>query len=422
MNNTRGIAIECLVRILDRGDRADRVLDEVFASGELSSADRGFVHELVYGVLRRFFSLEADASRFIRNKPALWTRMALLAGTYQLRHMRVPVHAAVHETVESVKRSPVVRDGGMVNAILRRVADAEPPTRLKPHQRCELPKWLYAKWRDAFGAEVVQTIAAHCLHAPALSIALSGDTDREAWIAEADKRGIEAQPGRLSPRCVLLESGIDVVSLPGFAEGRCLVMDQAAQLAALALGEERGHVLDLCAAPGGKTALLASRVEHVTAVEFSASRFPRLRQNLSRLRVGNVSLLQADAASLPMPDQIVDGVLLDAPCSASGVLRRHPDAKFLHAEADLERHTVHQSAMLHEALRVLRPGGRVVYTVCSIHPDENEGVVMPLLESGAVTPDILGDALQPFAAGEGMARLFPDEAHDGFFIACLRKA
>jgi 16S rRNA (cytosine967-C5)-methyltransferase len=421
VKNTRAVAIDCLVRILEAHDRADLVLDQAFASAELAPADRGFVHELVYGVLRRFFSLEADVSRFIRGKPELPVRMALLAGAYQLRHMRVPPHAAVHETVEAVKRSPFSRDSGMVNAVLRKVGDSEPPKRLKPNQRYELPKGLYAKWRDAFGAETVQSIASHCLQPPALSIALLGDADREAWIKEAKERGIDARPGSISPCSVLLDAGTDVTSLPGFAEGGCLVMDQAAQLAALSLDVTSGQLLDLCAAPGGKTALLASQAEHVTAVEFSTARMPRLRQNLSRLHADNVSLLQADAARLPMPDSSVDGVFLDAPCSASGVLRRHPDAKFLHAPADIGRHAVQQSAMLRETLRVLRPGGCVAYTVCSIHPDENEDVVAPLSEAGLVELEPLSEALQPFAVGPGMARLFPGEAHDGFFIARLRK-
>jgi len=197
-----------------------------------------------------------------------------------------------------------------------------------------------------------------------------------------------------------------VVAKHPSADGRFTVMDQAAQYAALALEvRPNDRVLDLCAAPGGKTALLA-RVHpdtKITALELSAARLPRLEENLARLQVANVSVQQGDATALSFADGAFDAVLLDAPCSASGVIRRHPDAKFIHDKASVARHAELQKRMVAEALRVLKPGGRLVYAVCSIHPDENERVVEGLAEL------------------QSAERLFPGETHDGFFIAHLTK-
>jgi len=201
---------------------------------------------------------------------------------------------------------------------------------------------------------------------------------------------------------VLLPGGTDVRNLPGFAEGGFTVMDQAAQYAALALDVRPGDLLlDLCAAPGGKTALLARNhpEAQLTAVELSDKRIPRLRENLARLQAENVVIRKADATTLPFADGFADAILLDAPCTASGVLRRHPDARFIHDPASVARHAGLQKRMLAEALRVLKPGGRLVYAVCSIHPEENEQVV------------------EGFPELRSCERLLPGETHDGFFIA-----
>ncbi|MDX8412201.1 MAG: transcription antitermination factor NusB [Mariprofundaceae bacterium] len=417
--STRKIAIDCLHSVVCERHRADARLDELFALHALPDIDRGFIHEVVYGALRRFYSLEADMSRFLRDKPADWLRMALIIGAYQLRHMRVPAHAAVGETVGAVKDSPLNFASGMVNAVLRRISRTPPPAKLKSHQRAELPKWLYPRWRDAFGPETVQDFCRQAQTPPPLTLALLTE-DREGWIRRASDQGLEAKEGHLSPRALLLSGAGDVRRLPGFEEGEFVVMDQAAQVAAEIISGFDGLIADICAAPGGKTAVLArgNRQARISAVELRATRLPRLLQNLQRARAENVSVLQADGASLPMASDSMDAVLLDAPCSASGVLRRHPDAKFLHDERDIARHAALQKVLLAESLRVLKPGGRLVYAVCSIHVEENEQVVgdMPGWEAEA-----LPDVLKPFQVADGMARLLPAAEHDGFFVAHMRK-
>lgn len=400
--NLRAAAIASLDRILNKGHKADDVLNYYMADLD-ELRDRHFLHEMVYGVLRRFFTIEVDFSRYLKQKPSDSARFALFIGTYQIRHMRVPIHAAVGETVEAVKVFDA-KGSGMINAVLRRVADSEAPAKFKPYQRNELPQWMFAGWRDAFGVEAVEQVAAVHLAHPDLCVAVFGD--RDAWMDEAEAAGFEVRAGELSDCAVLLPGGTDVTALPGFDAGQFTVMDQAAQAAALALDVKPDDcVLDLCAAPGGKTALLArmNPETEVIAVELSEKRIPRLQENLARLQADNVSIRQGDATALPFEDDSADAILLDAPCTASGVIRRHPDAKFIHDAESMARHAELQRKMVAEALRVLKPGGQLVYAVCSIHPEENEKVV------------------EAFSELQSAERLFPTNDHDGFFIAHLIK-
>ncbi|MDT8376579.1 MAG: transcription antitermination factor NusB [Mariprofundaceae bacterium] len=401
--NIRAFAIDSLDRILNHKRKADELLHYLMDEVIEEPRDSHLLHEMVYGVLRRYFSLEADFSRYLKQKPGEFARLALFVGTYQIRYMRVPVHAAVSETVAAVKpRDP--KAAGMVNAILRKIADSGPSKKLKPYQRAELPNWIYASWRDAFGAEVVQAIANVNLDKPLLAVAVFDD--RDAWIRQAEEAGVEVSAGELSPYAAILPSGTGVASLPGYEAGLFQVMDQAAQAAVLALDVKAGDkVLDLCAAPGGKAALLArlNPEAEVTAIELSEKRIPRLNENLERVKANNVSVVQGDATALQFDDSSFDAILLDAPCTASGVIRRHPDAKFLHNRDDLLRHSALQKKMVAEALRLLKPGGRLLYAVCSIHPQENEQVV------------------ESFAELLSTKRILPSEHHDGFFIARLAK-
>ncbi len=402
--NMRMFALNILHAVLVRKHKAKASLEHIMAEQGWVTQDAAFLREMVYGVLRHHFTLEADISRFIKQKPDEHSRIALLLGAYQIRHMRIPNHAAVSETVAAIKPY-VPQDAGFINAVLRKVSDSEPPTKYKPHQRAELPKWIYANWRDAFGTEQVQAMMRACNTTPDLCVAVFGD--RSSWIEQVTAQGFTATEGELSPYAVLLPSHSQVSALPGYAEGRFIVIDQAAQAATLplTLTHETGHVLDICAAPGGKTAMLARRFPkaQVTAIEFNPKRIPRLQANINRLNLKNVEIVQANANTLPYADNSIDAIMLDAPCSASGTLRRHPDAKFLHDKESMIQASTLQTALLKESLRVLKASGTLVYAVCSIHPQENEAVV------------------NQFKGVQGTQRLFPSTTHDGFFFAHIIK-
>jgi len=404
--NIRYKALQVLHRIISDSIKAGLALDEY----KVESASRPLLHEMVYGVLRRWYSLEADMSRFCRAKPDDWTQLALLLGTYQLRHMRVPVHAAVAETVGAIKTIQP-KSTGYVNAVLRQVTQHEAPAKLKPYQLADLPKWMYILWRDAFGADVVMSFAKALQQVPALSVAVMGD--RDAWLERVHASGIQAEFGEFSPHAAVLPPSTDVTALPGFSEGEFTVMDQSAQAAVMAVRPvpEGGVILDLCASPGGKTALLSQRFPEagITAVELNPRRIPRLNENMKRLSCRNVSVLRGDAQCLPFDDASVDAVLLDAPCSASGVLRRHPDAKFLHQASELESISHRQVLLAMEAVRVLKSGGQLIYAVCSIHPAENEQVIAAV--SGQANTIQIDQS----------RRLLPTTLSDGFFFASLIK-
>jgi len=393
-------AIQVLVEIFSYQRKSDVAIEKY--SIDLEPRDRALLHELILGVLRRFFSLEADFSRFLKQKPDMEARMCLFIGTYQIRHMRIPSHAAVSECVDAIKFFQP-KAAGMVNAVLRKITAQEPPKTLKPHQRAELPKWMYASWRNHWGAEITQDFCQALQHQPQLSLAVFDD--RETWIHLAQQQGHSAEIGELSPFAVILGTGTHVPSLPQFEQGGFQVMDQAPQHAVMALDMPTpGIILDICAAPGGKSSLLAHRfpTSHIIAIERNQKRIPRLQENLQRLNAKQAHILQADAIHLPMPDQSVDAIMLDAPCSASGILRRHPDAKFSHDEHAIQLLANQQKIMLEEALRVLKTGGTLIYAVCSIHPQENEQVI----------------------AGHNIIqqkRLYPNHMHDGFFWAEIRK-
>jgi len=407
-------AILMLHRILNQGQKADTLINQVDFDGR----DKALLHEIIYGVLRRYFSLEADFCRFVQDKPEELTRMALFVGCYQLRYMRIPTHAAVYETVEAIKKlQPNMTS--RVNAILRRCARSAPPKKLKPWQQCELPQEIYRVWRDHFGLEQLKTFAQYLHSPPPLTVAVTSGT-RDAWLAQCQQQGIEARAGKHSPWAVILAAGTSVTDLSGYDEGHFMVMDQAAQMSVAALNQDAKNHLDMCSAPGGKLILSANQLPHthVIGIENSASRLPRLQENMQRMQ-SKATLLHADALYLPFTEQSFDSVLLDAPCSASGIFRRHPDAKFLHTLGNVKALAKRQLRMLQEAIRVCRSGGQVIYAVCSLHPQEAEDVVAQVQE--LCDPAALPECLQEHRVQDGMARLFPNEEHDGFFIASLTK-
>jgi 16S rRNA (cytosine967-C5)-methyltransferase len=407
----------------------------------MEARDRAFARALAATVLRRLGEIEHVLARFLQQplrKDALRVRPMLLAGAAQILCMEAAPHAAVDLAVAATRRVPSgARYTGLVNAVLRRVA-AEGAAVLARLDGVELdmPAWMWQRWRATYGADTARRIARASLREAALDITVKPGEDAAAWAEKLHGTVLATGTVRLREHQGRIEE------LPGYGDGAWWVQDAAAALVARVAGDVAGRdVADLCAAPGGKTAMLAAQGAHVTAVDVSARRLERLAANLVRLRL-TAEVVAADAATWS-PARAYDVVVLDAPCTATGTIRRHPDILRLKAPADVARMAQVQRALLDNAARLVRPGGTLVYATCSLEPEEGEQQVAAFLarEPGFARRPIAASEIGADAAwvtGDGDLRTFPFHmpAHspalpeslpeslsgmDGFYIARLRR-
>jgi 16S rRNA (cytosine967-C5)-methyltransferase len=426
----RRLAADIVDGVLRRRRALDELLDSSHELAELPERDRALVRAVAATVLRRLGTLRHLVGSFLdRGLPAQAPRVetALLIGAAQILFLKVPDHAAVDLSVRLAQADRHAAGfAALINAVLRRLA-REGAARLAELDTTTLdtPDWLIARWIAAYGATTAQAIAAANRNEPALDLTVKNDP--EAW---ANKLG-----GRVLPtRSVRVIASGAVTALPGFADGAWWVQDAGAALPARLLGDVRGRrVADLCAAPGGKTAQLAFAGGIVTAVDRAPARLQRLRDNLARLALA-AEIVLADVEQWTA--QPFDAVLLDAPCSSTGTIRRHPDVPWLKSESDISKLAALQRRLLDRAVALTKPGGTIVYCTCSLEPDENQAIVADLL---ARAPNM---RRVPIAAAEidGRAELigadgdlrtlpchFPDSDSrfagiDGFYAARLLKS
>ncbi len=422
----RALALRVLERVLGRG----RTLDDAFAeepATALAARDLAFSRELAFGVCRWYFALRERL--VVRLKKPLRTRdrdveIILLLGIYQLAVLGTEAHAAVNESVALV---PARKQGwarSLVNAILRAVARED---RALPalEVAASYPSWMLARIRADWPADAEAVLDAGNARPP-LTLRVDGTRwDRAQALAALAAEGIEARAHARVASAIELAESCDPVRLPGFADGRLSVQDAAAQLAAELLDCAAGErVLDACAAPGGKTLHLLARYPDIEldALDISAPRLERVAQNLARAGV-NARLLEGDAAR---PETWYDGrpyaaILADLPCSASGVIRRHPDIKLLRRESDLAPLHELQMRIVAALWPLLKPGGRLLYSTCSIFRDENDRRVAALLATlpGASEVEITAD--WGLACEHGRQILPGVEPMDGFYYALLEK-
>jgi 16S rRNA (cytosine967-C5)-methyltransferase len=372
----RRIAADILDNVLRRRRPLDEQLEEVAAHPDyaaLAERDRALVRRLVTSVLRRLGTLRHLLGQLLeRGLPADAPRVetALLLGAAQILWLDVADHAAVDLAVRLVQADRrASRYAGLVNAVLRRIA-REGARRFADMDQTVLdtPAWLMARWVKNFGAQTAHAIAAAHAREPALDVTVKGDA--EHW---AEKLG-----GRvLATGSVRAVVHGPVSQLPGYGEGAWWVQDAAAALPAKLFGDLRGRtVADLCAAPGGKSAQLASAGAHVVAVDRAPARIERMRQNFARLRL-EIQTIAADATQ--WRGGPFDAVLLDAPCSSTGTIRRHPDIPWIKRESDLAALTALQTRLIDQAAKLLKPRGILIYCTCSLEPEEGDAIVRDLL-------------------------------------------
>jgi 16S rRNA (cytosine967-C5)-methyltransferase len=388
----RRLAADMLDGVLRRRRALDELLDSTREFARLPERDRALVRVLVATVLRRLGTLRHLVESFLdRGLPAQTPRVetALLLGAAQIVFLNVPDHAAVDLSVRLAQADRRAAGfSGLINAVLRRLT-REGAARLAALDTSTLdtPDWLMTRWTAAYGASTAAAIATANRNEPALDLTVKNDP--QSW---ADTLG-----GRVLPTgsVRVIASGA-VSALSGFAEGAWWVQDAGAALPARLLGDVRGRrVADLCAAPGGKTAQLALAGAAVTAVDRAPARLQRLRDNLARLAL-QAEIVAADIEQWSA--EPFDSVLLDAPCSSTGTIRRHPDVPWLKSTGDIAKLSALQRRLLDRAVALTKPGGTLVYCTCSLEPEENEHVIAALL---ARAPNV---RRAPIAAAEVFGR------------------
>lgn len=367
------VAVLEVLRRVRAGARFEAALDAAVVA--LPPADRRLAHEIAAGVLRHRTELDRTLRPLVT---ADWSRVApdvrdlLRAGAYQLRHLdRVPAYAAISATVQAAKDSLGTRPAGLVNAVLRRLT-ATPGVPDAPAEdlaaRYSHPTWLVDRWREAFGEARTEALLRHNNTRPPLTIRPVG-IDAE----ELRRRFVEAGiPVRAAPFPPALQvESADVRALPGYADGRFVVQDAAqARLVDFAAIPGDAAVWDACAAPGGKAAVLSSQVERLVVSDARRDRLRSLRETLRRV-APHVPVFVGDARHPPLAPGSIGAVLVDAPCSATGTLARHPDARWRLEPARLRALVSRQRTMLDAVAEVVAPGGLLVYLTCSLEPEEN---------------------------------------------------
>ncbi|MEO8319981.1 MAG: RsmB/NOP family class I SAM-dependent RNA methyltransferase [Bradyrhizobium sp.] len=431
----RRIAADILDGVLHKHRTLDDQLDGAGAHPglkALADRDRALMRRLVATILRRLGTLGHVLSRLLdRGIPtdAPRAQSALLIGAAQILWMDVPDHAAVDLSVRLVQSDRrAAKYAGLVNAVLRRCArEGQPLIDEVKAQTLDIPPWLLARWTAAYGEATARAMALAIGHEPSLDITVKADGPQ--WATRLHGETLPTGTVR-----TLLQGS--VMMLPGFTEGQWWVQDAAAALPARLFGDVSGkRIVDLCAAPGGKTAQLAHAGAHVTAVDRSPARMARLRDNLARLDLQAADVV-TDGAEWPGNGEGFDGVLVDAPCTSTGTIRRHPDVAWLRQEVDIAALAALQKRLLQKAVTLLKPGGTLVYCTCSLEPEEGEQQVTALLatESGVRrAPVEAGEVagLSEIITADGDLRTLPchlphDDPRlggmDGFYAARLVKS
>lgn len=412
----RAAALDLLAAALSRRAGLDEGLNHP-ALAALSPRDRGFARALAMATLRWLGPIDAALQARLQKAPPERVVHILRLGAAQLMALKTPPHAAVGATVDLAaadKSGQAMK--GLVNAVLRGLTREPPP---EPAPEAFVPPWLYARWRAAYGADAADAIAAQVQAEPATDLTTKDGADD--LVAELEA---EVLPGGT------LRAGLkgEVSTWPGFSDGRWWVQDASAAIPARLLDVKAGETaLDLCAAPGGKTLQLAAAGASVVAVDKSEGRLKRVRENLARTGL-KADVVAADAAEW-RDARTFDAVLLDAPCSATGTFRRHPDVLWIASPADVPKLAGLQARLLDSAARRVKTGGRLVYSVCSLEQEEGEGQIAAFL---ARMPNF---ALDPIASGEGGSpaqslkpdgslRILPHHVTggtDGFYAARLKR-
>lgn len=437
----RDAAIDVLLRVLERDWFLDESLDKTLRRKTgLSPRGKRFLAQLVYGTVRHRIlcdhALHAILTQPLAGLPPP-IRAILRMGVFQVLFCsQVTFPAMVNTSVELAKRRGHAGTARLVNAVLRRAPKCLEDLRLPAPDadtrgylslRYSMPEWLVARWAAEFGLEEAAALcAAFERQAPVTIRANTCRNAPEELLPRLAKAGIHAERHPRIPEALTVIEGKDLPRSKPFREGAFMLQDPASMLPPHLLEPAPGErVLDSCAAPGGKAthlAQLARAGASIVAMDLAPRRLAAIGENLARLGLSRVHVLAADAGRPPFPAETFDAVLLDAPCSGLGTLRRHPDLKYRIDEAAIARLAALQSRLLRTAIRLCKNGGRVVYAVCTFTPEETRGVVRAASEECPVDFEDGPEWMQPWRVETGQYQTRPQDGDlDGFFLTRFRK-
>lgn len=412
--------VKTLTPVLAEGRSLDASWDQ--ASSPLAK-------EITYGVLRNYYRLNAIVNTLVK-KPLteknIDINILLLAGLYSVDNIRRPDYASVNEVVSTAVDIDKPWAKGIINGVLRNylrsrkkiLASLASEEALTNH-----PAWLSAAIRDAWPEQADDIMRANNTHAPMTLRVNLAKGSRDDYLNALLAAGITGTPGALSVAAIYLDGPVATDTLPGFMDGLCSVQDEASQLATGILSPLPGeNILDACAAPGGKTGHILEMAPNValTALDIDPDRLRQIRQNLKRIDLP-CNVIAGDLRKWRPADAKFDRILLDAPCSATGIIRRHPDIKLLRRQSDIAKLVSAQTELVQAAFELLKEGGVLVYSTCSIIPAENEGVIGQFVTSSSTVEAQPIDVTWGRSTGIGRQLLPTADRHDGFYYAKLRK-
>ncbi|WCK53037.1 16S rRNA (cytosine(967)-C(5))-methyltransferase RsmB [Aneurinibacillus sp. Ricciae_BoGa-3] len=450
-STAREWAVYILVQVEEKQAYSNLELKEALAHAGLSSRDTNLVTELVYGTLTRLNTIDWMLSRYLSRPSAKlegWVRNLLRISFYQISYLdRIPDRAVVHEAVEIAKSWGHQGIAGMVNGVLRsrlrQPEKAEIPNNLSAAKRISLvhshPEWMVAEWIKRYGMEETERMCEENNLPPEVSLrANSLKTDRDK-LAHAIKEQVEdasVQPSSVAPEGLVIRGTGNIAALPAYRQGSCTVQDESSMLVAHAVAPKPGmSVLDTCAAPGGKTTHIAELMNNqgaITALDIHPHKLDLIADNARRLGLSIIDGRQANAvdADTILTGYMYDRVLVDAPCSGLGVIRRKPDIKWRKTASDTNSIRGIQLEILEAAAKLVKPEGRLVYSTCTVQAEENEDLIQDFLNQhadweldGGLVQDMPESVRLKYSTlSRGYMQILPHHFHsDGFFIARLKR-
>jgi len=424
-----------LTRVVSKGNSLSEVVPDF---DNLTHQDKALARELLFGTLRQYYPLDGITNRLL-NKPLKTKdddlKCLIMLGLYQLFYTRIPDHAVLSETVQASVKLKKPWAKGLINALLRKALregdNLVESVNAKPWIAASLPQWFYQQIEQDWPEETTQIATNSHQRAPLTLRINSRRTSRDKYLQKLQDKGINAKPHSLAEHALLLEKSCDITSLPGYREGDFSVQDSAAQMAGSLLDVKPGHrILDACAAPGGKTSHLLELTNNkaeMVAVDNSAARVERLQENLKRLQLNSKTVV-ADVIDTNnwFDGELFDRILCDAPCSATGIIRRHPDIAVLRRESDIKPLNRIQQQILDALWPLLKPGGIMLYATCSILRSENSEQISAFLQrhQDVRLEEITSGGAGSFEfrnASPGWQILPGENEMDGFYYAKLHK-